>query len=105
MRKDHDFFISFCHIQFKNNVTTNIGLRDFMDNFLSKHDIFRNRPTSSKAILGHVPLKELLPQFFSIATMPDINLESAQGVHGWHITFRGLLNDWEPEKAVEFSRP
>ncbi|KAG5598573.1 hypothetical protein H5410_029943 [Solanum commersonii] len=48
--------------------------------------------------LGHGPLKELFPEFFSIATMPDINLESAKGVHRWNITFRTLLHDWELEK-------
>ncbi|WMV37869.1 hypothetical protein MTR67_031254 [Solanum verrucosum] len=52
--------------------------------------------------LGHGPLKELFPEFFSIATMPNISLESAKGVHGWNITFRRLLHDWELERVVEF---
>lgn len=82
-----------------NNV---IGLTDAMDNFLSKHDIFNNKPTSNKASLGHGPVKELFPEFLSIATTSDINLESTKSVHGWNITFRRLLHDWELERDVEF---
>jgi len=51
--------------------------------------------------LGHGPLKVLLPNFYTIATLPDINLESAKGVHGWNITFRRLLHDWELERVVD----
>ncbi|KAG5582146.1 hypothetical protein H5410_052773 [Solanum commersonii] len=52
--------------------------------------------------LGHGPLKELFPEFFSIATTPNISLESAKGVHGWNITFRRLQHDQELERVVEF---
>ncbi|WMV38922.1 hypothetical protein MTR67_032307 [Solanum verrucosum] len=51
--------------------------------------------------LGHGPLKVLFPNFYTIATLPDINLESAKGVHEWNITFRRLLHDWELERVVD----
>lgn len=52
--------------------------------------------------LGHGPLKELFPNFFSIATSPTSTLDNAWGQQGWNVTFRRALNDWELQKVVDF---
>ena len=49
----------------------------------------------------HGSLKVFFTNFCIIATLPDINLESAKGVYGWNITFRRLLHDWELKRVMD----
>lgn len=51
--------------------------------------------------LGDGSVKELFPDFYSIATLPEANLETVKGVQRWNITFKRLLHDLVLERVVE----
>lgn len=44
----------------------------------------------------------MFPEFYGIATIPEIKMEEACGQHGWNITFRRGLNDWEMGRIADF---
>ncbi|WMV54072.1 hypothetical protein MTR67_047457 [Solanum verrucosum] len=50
--------------------------------------------------LGHGSVKELFPGFYSIATLPEANLETVKGVQRWNITFKRLLHDLPGKEGV-----
>lgn len=51
--------------------------------------------------IGYGSVKELFPDFYSIAILPKANLETVKGVQRWNITFKILLHDLVLERVVE----